>query len=208
LACGSLLATIVNSFLSEDNKIRNSIVSILSGFTAFVCYAAQTSYLNSGDVQKLMLPLMLIGALCDIVFIIVTRQLIRWAGEMNGVSKVSGVVILNILSAVCLLRPGLVITAITTNIESHVALECVAVVSLSNIFDGFLALLFVVLVFVLLIHRLLWPLLSRTLFRMQDIGTRGRRSILTAIGFALLWLGAFGGKFPDLLKEIMKSFNG
>jgi hypothetical protein len=51
----------------------------------------------------------------------------------------------------------------------------------SNMFDIVLALLFVLLAVMLLIHRLLWPLLTRTLFRMQDIGTKGRRAILATI---------------------------
>ena len=54
---------------------------------------------------------------------------------------------------------------------------------------------------ILLVHRLVWPVLSRTLFRMTDIGTKGRRSILVAVGSALLSASVFGGKFPELLKD-------
>jgi hypothetical protein len=49
-----------------------------------------------------------------------------------------------------------------------------------------------------------WP----HLFRMQDIGTKGRRVILTAVGIALLSASVVGGKFPELLKHILKSFGG
>ncbi len=57
-------------------------------------------------------------------------------------------------------------------------------------------------------HRVLWPLLSRPLFRMQDIGTKGRRAILTAVGLSLLTGSFFGGKVPEWLKEILKGFSG
>jgi hypothetical protein len=60
----------------------------------------------------------------------------------------------------------------------------------------------------LLIHRLLWPLLTRTLFRRADIGTKGRQAILTAVGLALFGASVFGGRFPDLLKDLVKIFGG
>jgi glucose-6-phosphate isomerase len=66
----------------------------------------------------------------------------------------------------------------------------------------------VLLATLLLIHRALWPLLTRTLFRMADIGTKGRRAILTAIGISLLGTSVFGEKFPELLKEFVKAFGG
>jgi hypothetical protein len=79
---------------------------------------------------------------------------------------------------------------------------------LANFFDALLAFLFVFLAIMLLIHRLLWPILTRTLFRMTDIGTKGRRAILTAVGVALLSASVFGGEFPELLKDLVKVFGG
>jgi hypothetical protein len=43
---------------------------------------------------------------------------------------------------------------------------------------------------------------------MQDIGTKGRRAILTAVGVALLSASIFHEKIPDLLKEVIKAFGG
>jgi glucose-6-phosphate isomerase len=43
---------------------------------------------------------------------------------------------------------------------------------------------------------------------MADIGTKGRRAILTAVGLALLSASVFGGKFPEFLKEFVKIFGG
>ena len=56
----------------------------------------------------------------------------------------------------------------------------------SNFLDFLLALLFVLPSVLLLVHRAFWPLLTRTLFRMTDIGTKGRRGILIVIGLALI----------------------
>jgi len=61
----------------------------------------------------------------------------------------------------------------------------------------------------LLIHRAVWPILIRTLFRMQDIGTKGRRAILTAVGVALLGLVRCSvEKVPELLKDLIKILGG
>jgi hypothetical protein len=63
LAAGLLLAAILNSVLSEDNKIRNSVVGILGAFGVFVCARANNlGFLSSGNVRTLMVALMSIGA--------------------------------------------------------------------------------------------------------------------------------------------------
>ncbi len=77
----------------------------------------------------------------------------------------------------------------------------------SNFFDVAIALLFVLLAFVLLVHRLAWPLLTRTLFKMADIGTKGRRAILTTVGLALLAAG-ISGNVPELVQKLIEKFGG
>ncbi len=67
--------------------------------------------------------------------------------------------------------------------------------------------LFVLLALVLLIHRAIWPLLTRTLFRMADIGTKGRRAILTTVGLALLAAG-ISGKVPELVQKLIEKLGG
>jgi len=81
-------------------------------------------------------------------------------------------------------------------------------IAVSNIVDAVVALFCVLLAVLLLIHRALWPLLTRTLFRMTDIGTKGRRAILTAVGLALSSESVFGGKVPELLKDLVKILGG
>jgi hypothetical protein len=81
-------------------------------------------------------------------------------------------------------------------------------VSATNIFDALLALLFVFLALILLVHRLVWPLLARTLFRMQDIGTKGRRGVLVAVGLALLAAALHVEKFSELFKKIIEKLAG
>jgi hypothetical protein len=148
------------------------------------------------------------GAACDILFVIITRLLIRWAGQMDRTYKLVCVILLNLGLAIALLGPGILLAkrSFTAAFKETVLADVVAV-SRSNLFDVVLALLFVGLALLLLIHRAVWPLLSRTLFRMTDIGTKGRRAILTTVGFALLAAGVTG-KVPELLQKLIEKLGG
>ena len=134
---------------------------------------------------------------------------------MTSSSKVLTVVTLNLVFAAVLVAPAFAMRLAEmdpygTNIDRVVAASnnAVRVIAICNAVDAVFALLFVFLAALLLVHRLLWPLLTRTLFRMTDIGTKGRRTILTAIGVTLLSASVFGGKLPELLKEVVKIFGG
>ena len=56
----------------------------------------------------------------------------------------------------------------------------------------------------LLLHRALWPVLNRTLFRLQYVGTNGRRAILLTIGFALIGAG-IAGKVPEVVQKTIEA---
>ena len=77
---------------------------------------------------------------------------------------------------------------------------------MSNVIDGVVAFVFVVLAAVMLAHRLLWPLLDRPLYALQGIGIARRRWLFGAVGLTLLGWG--GWRLPDALKEIVKSVAG
>jgi hypothetical protein len=42
---------------------------------------------------------------------------------------------------------------------------------------------------------------------MQDIGTKGRRAILTTVGLALIAAGVTG-KVPELVQKVIEKFSG
>ncbi|MGO9678009.1 MAG: hypothetical protein ACLPW4_12225 [Candidatus Sulfotelmatobacter sp.] len=124
-------------------------------------------------------------------------------------------VLLNLLMAACLVSPYFSSEIESANharvgerLVDFLGSPAAYYIAQTNWIDVVLALLFVSLTVVLLMHRVLWPLLSRPLFRMQDIGTKGRRAILTAVGLSLLTGSFFGGKVPEWLKEILKGFSG
>jgi hypothetical protein len=147
----------------------------------------------------------LAGFTCDVLFIVTTRLLIRWAGEMTSSFKVLFVVILNLSLAGLLVSP---LPLFHSYSENGLGVAFLFSVGITNLWDSSLALFFVFLALFLLLNRALWSVLTRTLFRMTDIGTKGRRAILTAIGLALLSASVFGDKVPDLFKDLIKIFRG
>ena len=154
------------------------------------------------------------GFIGDVVFIACTRRIFRWAGQMQSSLKVLVAVGSSFLLAVILVSPPMLAEAVfamgghADKTEEDFALMFSSAAALANFFDAILAFLFVFLALMLLIHRLFWPFLNRSLFRLTDIGTKGRRAILTAVGVSLLSASIFHDKIPDLLKEVIKAFGG
>jgi hypothetical protein len=133
---------------------------------------------------------------------------------MTSSSKVVTIVTLNLVFAAVLVAPAFTIHPAEldpygTNIDRIVAtgINAVRAAAITNAVDAVFALLFVSLAILLLVHRGVWPLLSRTLFRMTDIGTKGRRAILTTVGLALIAAGVTG-KVPELVQKVIEKFGG
>lgn len=148
-----------------------------------------------------------LGFACDVVFIAITRKLLRKASETSRSSIILILVLSNVVLAALLVGPYF-IDRLNLFPLNRLHMDWSPLVALTNMFDAALALLFALLAVLLLIHRAVWPLLTRTLFKMQDIGTKGRRGILAAVGVALLSTSVFGEKVPDLFKDLMKVFGG
>src|SRR5262249_26849618 len=191
----SALVGAASIFVRKHRVVRWGLIAI--GLIFLLLWTAnwQSNPRDAGRLDSDIGMAVLGSFVCDVIFIALTRWLVRWAGEMTSTLKVAGAVILNLLVAFALVFPVLLSGALA--IEGEEATKNLVVpamlVGFSNLFDVGLALLFVVLAVVLQVHRGLWPLLTRTLFRMQDMGTIGRRAILTTVGIALLSPSVFLG---------------
>jgi hypothetical protein len=197
-------------WIQNHNLLRNSIVIAALIFLLLWMATFRVGAPGvTGEISVRILLLVLGGFGCDVIFITLTRQLLRWAGEMTSSLKVLATVIVNFFLAVLFVSPLLVEVNIKPigDLRDQILIT-ISMIAVSNIVDAAIALIYALLAVLLLIHRLFWPLLTRTLFRMADIGTKGRRAILTAVGLALSSASVFGGKFPDLLKDLMKIFGG
>src|SRR5437588_2527312 len=178
----------------------------LFGWTAKYSLGTVTAIAKVGaSTLPSLLLFVLVSFACDVVFIGFTRWLLRWAGIMTSSLKVVIAVVLNLMLAAILVSPlfWVVPQIEVTNRFRRLAVQFMTAISLGNAFDLVLSLVFALLALSLLIHRASWPLLSRTLFKMQDIGTIGRRVLLIGVGLALL--GWSGAKLPALVKELVKA---
>ncbi|MGA2814633.1 MAG: hypothetical protein ABSG16_24850, partial [Candidatus Acidiferrum sp.] len=215
----ALVGTFAIIFIRESPRLRWAVVALSFVIILAQAFEAQPHFFSSRLADRLNSTWILStaiqlfgGFVCDAAFIVLTRQLLRLVQDMTSSIKVFGTVLLNIVFALLLVCPLFVLPAppigpdqLSNEVVTLVLLQGIAV---TNLLDAAIAFLFVFLAAVLLIHRLLWPLLTRTLFRMQDIGTKGRRSILVAVGLALLSASVFGGKVPDLVKDLVKTLAG
>jgi hypothetical protein len=197
-------------WIENHNLLRNSVVIAALIFLLLWMMTFRAGAPGvTGEISMRILLLVLSSFGCDVIFITLTRRLLRWAGEMTSSLKVLATVIVNFFLAVLFVSPLLVGVNIKLigDLRDEILIT-ISMIAFSNIMDAVVALFYVLLAVLLLIHRALWPLLTRTLFRMAYIGTKGRRSILTTVGLALLSVSVFGGKFPELLKDLVKIFGG
>ena len=79
-------------------------------------------------------------------------------------------------------------------------------VLLSNLIDLLVALLFVIVALVMLLHKVLWPLLEKPLYALQRTGIVGRRKLLVTIGF--MFLSSASGLSFEHLKKILEQLSG
>lgn len=149
---------------------------------------------------------MLIGFICDILFAVATRQLVRFLQHFRQTFGIIFILLLNLFLAILLVCPLYIFRNLDVSYGNPTA-SVLYFAALSNAPDMLLALVFEILAVTLLVHRLLWPLLTRTLFKMADIGTKGRRAILTAVGFALLAAG-LSGRVPELVQKLVETLRG
>src|ERR1700722_138640 len=211
LLIGLSLASTACIFLPNHRLARNICLFIAAAFIEYVgvWFVRLTPKTGLETWIITYLALFIGGFCCDVMFIAATRRLVPWAGEMTRSLTIVGILTCNLLLAVALVAPGLAwqlasIASLFVGSRWWFVIVVTMTVGLSNLFDFLFASLFAVLAAVLLIHRALWPLLTRTLFRMQGIGTKGRRAILVLIGFTLM--GASRTKFPELSKKLAQIF--
>jgi hypothetical protein len=194
---------------------RNTFQTILDSLT--ILAVVPVFLVIYGQNSPIFFALLLVSIASDFLFIGLTRRLLRFAADIKRTANIAFVILLNCVLAIllCILPFWVYETAqiktitLLTNINLKLvpALEGMQILAASNAIDAFLAFLFALLASLLLLHWLLWPLLTRTLFKMADIGTKGRRAILTTVGFALLAAG-ITGKVPELLQKLIEKLGG
>lgn len=151
---------------------------------------------------------------CDIGFIVITRQTLRWCSQMERFVSVLFVILINCLFAMFLVVAPAALYYRDSGIKINPPPEwfarsdwILAGVSFAgmNAVDALTASVFVILALVGAAHRVLWPVLGRALYALQGVGIARRRSLMATLGIALLTHA--GLDLPDRLKKIIEMFS-
>jgi hypothetical protein len=187
------------------------IVNILIGAFAllFLYFIVAGVRVPISTAARMLVVLVVVCSfVSDFVFVAVTRRLLRLVERANNYIAIVVIVFVNFAVAACLTAfPAWWGVRLSTEHGPHSKAAILLFLSSSlNSVDAIIASVFGLFALLLLVHRVVWPLLTRTLFRIQDIGTKGRRAMLFTVGTGLLTLAGFG--LPEWLKGIFKSFGG
>jgi hypothetical protein len=157
----------------------------------------------------------------DFLFIAVTRSLLRISSKLNSRIKILGIMIGNV-SLACLLVVVPVSlawggTAISKIIRSDSMMETItqyvqfapprqtilSTLAASNMLDGLVACTFFILLFVLLLHRIIWPTVQRPVYVLAARGIASRRRLFLFLGLALIGFGGMRASVVSLIKELL-----
>lgn len=124
----------------------------------------------------------------DLLFLGLTRWMVRRTSVMTKLPFMIGFLLLNILLAVALVFSPVVILAKSMPDEHHpslLSLAALAVIPLNSV-DVMLCLFVFFVLALFVVHRLLWPLLERPLYAIARYGLIKRKALLWAVGLALI----------------------
>jgi hypothetical protein len=198
---------------------------VLLVFAASIWFPSLPSYdvpftaMKYLEMVLVILMSFMIGVGSDLLFIVTTRYALLWASGMRSFIKLLAVIILDCFLAMCICVLPFIVGIFTPInimfsmtlppspqevplIQSWPAIIALILVSASNVLDAIVALCFVFLAVLLLAHRAFWEPLNRTIFRIQEIGFKGRCALLYCIGLALL----FGPSASSKMAEWVKMF--
>lgn len=152
-----------------------------------------------------------IAVICDMLFVALTRWILQWVSELNSSFKIIATLFLNS----CLVVSFLIVPLYYQDAFARYAIgqypqaevgfwsgwfgpgfgmnlpELYDLAFFSNFYTSLIATLFIVLIIIMLLHKLLWPIIERPVYALQEIGVARRKKVLAALGIVLIaiWLG-------------------
>ena len=149
---------------------------------------------------------------CDILYIALTRWMLRKASEQIRLPKMVGILLLNVLLALILATGpfllGLieVIGAVKFNAPAIVGAFGIGLMfgTVLNFVDIVACSVFLLLLTFMLVHRLLWPVLERPIYAGARFGIIKEKKLLWGLGVALLFVPGHGESIWGMLQKILK----
>jgi hypothetical protein len=214
------------------------VVMILSGVFLGYSTIVNDPNLNRWD-PKLVFGVMVTsyGSICvaliihvmtDAIFIAITRKLLRWSSGLHSFTKITGLIVFNLILAFMLIKAPLLlqdwinealidwesvitpewgVTRDMATLIDYAIFIIIKIFAASNLVTALFSFVFIVLGGVMLLHRLFWPLLDRPIYALEKLGFIRRKKLAFTLGIALIGV-AVGGKVPSLLKDVIGGFTG
>lgn len=159
----------------------------------------------------------------DSLFIAATRWLLRKSSKLSSGTRILGLMLGNVLLAVLLVilpitlawgfgwvreivRSGRIVEAATDYVgfsNSHQSF--LASLGASNVLDGLVASTFFILLFILLLHRLMWPSVHRPIYTLANRGVVRRRKLFLLLGVVLVGLGGMPTSALSLIEKLLSA---
>jgi hypothetical protein len=76
------------------------------------------------------------------------------------------------------------------------------------VLDGLVASIFFILLFGLLLHRLLWPIVQRPVYALASLGIVRRKKLSLFVGGALLVAGGIPSSVIHFMSKLLEGFVG
>jgi hypothetical protein len=138
---------------------------------------------------------------CDILFVAFTRWTLRWILTREQLTSMLLILLLNCFMAFLLV--GLPFVLWETDVADRLnANWTLLLLGASNVIDGFASGLIVFFASAMLLHRLFWPFLSRTVYGLKNLGVLKWRKLIGAGGIALIAIATPAGK--EILEKLLE----
>jgi hypothetical protein len=151
--------------------------------------------------EGLFLALLALSFVCDVSFIVLVRWVLLRIATSTHFATISLVVVLNCCLAFALFV-GPIVIANQTDLRTRLPYLLYFFGS-TNVLDVVVSLFCILLALSLLGHRLLWPIFSRPLYAVADLGVAKRRNVSGLAGFLLLSYAGIG--VPEGFRKLIET---
>ncbi|MFY9619268.1 MAG: hypothetical protein WAQ99_05610 [Pyrinomonadaceae bacterium] len=146
-----------------------------------------------------------IGIVCNIFFMVVLRKGLRWSASLTSAPRII-LVILGICLAIFIFFVGPLLYERQSSLDDiyddeYLFIIWVAVTS--NLFIALTAIMFLMLAFGLLVHRIFWPTLNRSIYALQNLPVAKRNSLLWTVGTTLIACAFGWSAWPRLITNLL-----
>jgi hypothetical protein len=148
---------------------------------------------------------MTIGMLCNIFFMVFLRKALRWSAALTSAPKLI-LVVLGICLSIFVFFVGPLLyerNLSLSDIYDDEYLFTIWVAVTSNLLIALTGMLFLIFAFGILVHRIFWPTLNRSVYALQNLPGARRNWVFWTLGLALIaW--AFGwSAWPRLIGKLL-----